>query len=312
MKLKKALEEFATCRVLIYGLTGTGKTTLAASLARKYRLIWVDLENALDTLVKLPDAWKDNIDVIRIPDSTAFPIAAQTLQDLFKNLKGKICEKHGVINCSGCLVNKAEFTELNLNTLDPKKDILVLDSLTQVGCSFLANLMRNQPLDIKPDRDDWGGLRKNTEFFGSSIQRLPCNFVATALCTETSQEDNSTRLVPTFGSRDMGANIPAKFSTLIYTEVKNKKHKAYSSSTASNMFLAKARSGVCLEALEEPDLVPLFDFLLEGTPMPAPIVAKIAKPATLVQRTAKLLNAAKSEVSTGSSPLKINPLTPKS
>lgn len=312
MKLTKALEEFATARVLLFGLTGSGKTTLAATLASKYHLIWIDTENALDTLAKLPPEHQANVDVIRIPDSAAFPMAAQTLQKLFKELKAKICEAHGVINCSNCMVNKADFQEIDLAALDPKRDIVVLDSLTQVGASFLAHLMKAAPIDAKPERDDWGGLRKNTEFLGSNIQRLPCNFVATALCVEAPQEDGSVRLVPSFGSKDMGANIPAKFSTLIYCEVKNKKHKAYSSSIASNLFLSKSRTGIAIEEQEELSLVPMFEHLLERAPsykahpsLLAPVTkvevptqaAQVATPATAVPdqntRAKMLLNLAK-------------------
>lgn len=296
MKLTKALERFAAPRILIYGLSGSGKTTLAATLAAKYQLIWIDVENALDTLSKLPDEWKDNITVIRIPDSAAFPMAAQTVQNLFKTLKANICEEHGVINCSICLQAKADFQVIDLNAVDPTKTVVVLDSLTQVGSSFLAHLMRAAAIDAKPERDDWGGLRKNTEFLGSSIQRFPCPLIATALCVESTQEDNSVKLVPAFGSKDMSANIPAKFSTLIYCEVKNKQHKAYSSSTASNLFLSKSRAGAKIEEQTSLDLCPMLDALLgSAKEAPAPVTSPTPapnKPPTQDARAKVLLTGA--------------------
>lgn len=270
MKLTEYEEKHAALRVLITGLTGSGKTTLAATLAAKYRLIWIDTENSLESLAKIPSEYKENVTVIKLPDSGAFPIAAQTIQALFKNLKASICWEHGVINCSICTKSGASFQDVDLTNLDNKKDIVVLDSLTQVGASFLAHIMKARDVMETPERGDWGGLRRNTEYLGSSIQRLPFNFVATALCTEVELEDKTTKLVPTFGSKDMGANIGAKFGAIVFCKVENRKHKAFSSSTASNMFLSKSRTDYKIENLPEPSLVPMFDEYLSGNPISSP------------------------------------------
>lgn len=264
MNLTEYEEKHATLRVLITGLTGSGKTTLAATLAAKYRLIWIDTENSLESLAKLPPEYKENIQIIKLPDSGAFPVAAQTIQTLFKSLKASICWEHGVINCAMCTKASAAMQHVDLTTLDNKRDIVVLDSLTQVGASFLAHIMKSRDVMETPERGDWGGLRRNTEYLGSSIQRLPFNFVATALCTEVELEDKTTKLVPTFGSKDMGANIGAKFSAIVFCKVENRKHKAYSSSTASNMFLSKSRTDYKIEGLQEPSLIPMFDEYLSG------------------------------------------------
>lgn len=264
MKLTDYEDKHATLRVLITGLTGSGKTTLAATLAEKYRLIWIDTENALETLAKLPRAHKENIQIIKLPDSGAFPIAAQTIQALFKSLKASICWEHGTVECKICKPAGALMQEVDLTNLDNKKDIVVLDSLTQVGASFLAHIMKSQDIMATPERGDWGGLRRNTEYLGSSIQKLPFNFVATALCSEVELEDKTVKLVPSFGSRDMGANIGAKFSTIVHCKVENRKHKAYSASTASNLFLTKSRTGYRIEDLPEPSLVPMFDAYVRG------------------------------------------------
>lgn len=256
-----------TQRVLIMGLSGSGKSTLAASLAKKYRLHWLDIENASELLVKLPADVKKNINLIKIPDSASFPIAAQTIQKLFKDKKANICRNHGVIDCPNCKKDGSSFDLLDFNTLDPRKDVVVLDTLTQVGASFLAHLMKARPADAKPERDDWGGLRKNCEFLASNIQAAQFNLVCTAQTVEAEMEDKRLKLVPAFGSRDMSASVGAKFSAVIYCDVKNKKHVAFSASTASNTFLSKSRAGFEIEnQLGELDLCPLFD-----NPEPAPI-----------------------------------------
>ena len=274
-------DKYGTLRVLIYGLPNSGKSTLAATLAEKYNLIWIDLENSLDTLTKLPYEIKKNIQVFKIPDTASLPVAAHTIQYLFKDKLATLCVEHGIIDCPECKKLKAAFDTIDLRNLDPKKDVVVLDGLTQLGYSFLMHQTKKLDIDDKPERDHWGALRKQTEYFASNIQNVPFNLVVTALTSETTLDNGQTRLVPSFGSKDMGANMPAKFSTLVYTDVISKKHKAYSSSTASNSFMSRSRAGFRIEDLPEPNLCPMFDSYLAQhtggteklTPAPPPVAA---------------------------------------
>jgi hypothetical protein len=71
----------------------------------------------------------------------------------------------------------------------------------------------------------------------------------------------STKLIPDFGSKGMALTIAKNFSHVIFMEVKNKKHRAYSSSTASNDCLTKSRTDFRIEDLPEPDLAPLFPLI---------------------------------------------------
>lgn len=264
MKLINYEESTPRIRMLIYGLSKSGKSTLAATLASKYRLLWLNLENAADTLVKLPRDYKENIELVNIPDRSSYPVASGTILNLFKDKRARICEDHGVINCPVCLRAGKELQDVDLTKLDPKRDIVVLDSLTQLGLSIAAFGMRDKPPDYKPERDDWGVLRRGTEYMASEIQSLPFNFIATALPIEVKLEDNRTKLVPCFGSSTMSAQIAAKFSTIIYCEVANRAHRAYSSSTASSSFLSGSRSDQAIENLGVPDLVPLLDEFMLG------------------------------------------------
>lgn len=271
MKLIEYEENHAVQRVLIVGLSKSGKSTLAASLSRKYRLIWIDTENAVEALQKLPAAQKANIDLIKIPDSAAFPVAGQTIQRLFKDKKANICFTHGVIDCFLCKKQGGIMQPVDLTNLDPARDVVVLDSMTQFGMSLFAHLMKdktatmsaNDAIEYKPVLDDWGALRKNTEYAGSNIQAVPFNLVCTTLAIETELEDGKVMLVPQFGSKGSSASIASKFSTVIFTKVENKKHKAYSSSLASNLFLSGARSDYEIEKqVDSMDLCPLFDKLV--------------------------------------------------
>lgn len=264
MKVSDYEKKLATLRVLIMGLSGTGKSTLAATLSRIYNVIWIDTENSVDVLSNLPAEYKERIRLIKIPDTAAFPMASQTVQKLFKDKKGNICDKHGVIDCSACKKNNEPFELVDFNLLNPRTDIVVLDSLTQVGLSMMCHLLKTKPIDYKPERDDWGGLRKNTEYLAGNIQGAPINLVCTALPTEATLENGKTKLIPQFGSNPMCQIIGAKFSSVIYTDIVNKKHVAFSSSTHSNTILTKSRVGFKIEEQEVLDLCPMFESYLHG------------------------------------------------
>ena len=163
-------------RVLICGLPGSGKTTLAAQLAEQFNLKWIDLENALDTLLKLPSEWQERVEVFRIPDSASYPIAAETLMALFKDGKANICVAHGKNNCPICKRENKEFSTLDFSVLTAA-DVVVLDTGTQLSHSILAHTMRNKAVTDKPERDDWGALRKYTEFFASQFQAAQFNLI---------------------------------------------------------------------------------------------------------------------------------------
>jgi len=52
-----------THRVIVFGESKSGKTELVGRLAERYNLLYFDLENGFETLLKLPQEWKDRIEV---------------------------------------------------------------------------------------------------------------------------------------------------------------------------------------------------------------------------------------------------------
>ena len=68
------------------------------------------------------------------------------------------------------------------------------------------------------------------------------------------------KLVPAFGSAGMSASFASAFDHVIYTEIKNGKHRAYSKSTASPKFLTRSRSDFAIEDLAIPSLASVFDY----------------------------------------------------
>ena len=249
----------ATKRVLIVGLSGTGKSTLAAELAEHgFNLTWLNIENAADTLQKLSPAAQDRINLVHIPDSASYPIAAETCLNLFKRGKASICDIHGKCDCSVCRRNSSSFSEVDTNIFTGK-DILVLDSATQLSSSILSFTTKGQPVDFKPERDDWGALRKYTEFFKSQFQGAAYNLIVICQATTAELENGVEKLVPQFGSKGMSANFGSAFDHVVYMDIKNGKHKAYSKSTALPGVLTRSRSDFDIEKQSELSLFPIFE-----------------------------------------------------
>jgi hypothetical protein len=268
MKLSESRAQTYT-RALIFGLPGSGKSTLAAALSRTHKLYWFSLDNDADVLKKLPPEQQERIEFFDIPDSASFPVASQTLLQVFKAQKGKVCHVHGLFNCSLCNKSGAAFTVFDFTALS-SSDIVVIDTGSQLGRSILAHVTKDESVDYKPERDDWGALRKYTEYFASQFQAFRGNLIIIChaiehVTTNSKGEVISSKLIPDFGSKGMALTFGKSFSHVIFTEVKNKKHRAYSSSTASNDCLTKSRTDFKIEDLPEPDLSPIFP-LTASTP----------------------------------------------
>ena len=253
------VEDSAYERVLVTGLSGAGKTTLVSKLAEKFNLIWLDVESGKSTLFKLPKEWQRRINLIQIPDSASYPIASETILTLFKGNKANICAAHGKVDCTLCKKASAHFDLIDFNTMDKQNTIVVIDTVTQVSHSVLAHLMRNRDVTAKPERDDWGALRKHTEYLASQWQAVNFHLVCIAHLIEANLEDGKTKLVPSFGSAGMSAEFAKFFSHVVYVDIVNKKHKAFSSSTYSSNVLTKSRTDFLIESLSEPSLLPIFE-----------------------------------------------------
>lgn len=260
MKLSHFAETKSRDKTLIIGLPGTGKTTLAAQLAEDgFKLHWIDIEHGEKTLLKLPKEAQENVDLISLPDSASYPIAADTIVQLFKRGKAHICWEHGKVDCSLCKSSASDsFSDIEFGQLGPQ-DIVVLDSITQLGFSILSHVTRTQAVDVKLDWDTWGTIRRLTEFVASQIQALPCHFVCIAHLTESKLDDGKTKLVPQFGSSVMSGTFAKAFDHVVYCDIRNGKHIAGSSTNYANNILTKSRTDFCIEDLPQPSLIPLYN-----------------------------------------------------
>lgn len=257
MAILTSLSHSATHRVLIFGGPKTGKSELAGRLAEKYNLLWFDCENGWITLTKLPSEWQSRINIISIPDSRIYPIAAETWLKVIKGLPTKICNEHGKVDCAICRKDNKPFEEVHLNALD-KNTIVVFDSLTQFSNSCLANITKNQPDDYKVQLDDWGNLRVLIDKFLSQVQAAQYNIICITHEEQVPMEDGKMKLVPVSGSSKSSMNTAKYFDHVVYCEVKNKKHLAASATTHANNIVTGSRTGVELEADATATLLRIF------------------------------------------------------
>ena len=246
-------------RLAVTGLPGSGKTTLVYQLAEKFKLTWFDLDNSGEILDKIPEEYQKNVNYIRIPCSASNPMAAETLLNLWKKRKGLICHMHGKFECPICKKDPAVNEYVDFTKLDVTKDIVVIDTGTELGNAFLMHLTKDKDVEYKCVMDDWGGLLKYTKFMKSEWKDSPFNLVVTFHVAETKFDNGSTKLTPSFGSSTMCQEIGGAFNTIVYCETVNKKFKADSNALWSNTVLTKSRGDFEIEKLAIPSLLPLFE-----------------------------------------------------
>lgn len=248
--------------IVIFGDPKTGKTRLVGSLAAKYKLLWIDIENGLITLTQLPIEWQDNIEVVQLPDTRTYPIASSTMLQVIKGGKTSVCHNHGAVSCALCLKDKtAVWNSIELNALNPDEWVVVLDGITQLGNSVMAHICRSQADDYKPDWEDYRAQGSLLDRFFSQMQQAKYNFVCTALVILTEREDKTNKLTPLCGTTNYSTNVSKYFDHVIYCEMKGKKHAFGSKTTYSLSATSGSRTGVAIEDQKDeyPNLLPFFE-----------------------------------------------------
>lgn len=246
-----ALSESIIRHIMVFGPPKSGKTELCGKLAKYKKLIWFDLEMGFSTLFKLPPELQDNIELIAIPDNRGNPMAIETMLKVIKGTKVSICEAHGKVSCPFCAKSNAASpgsapsTEIELNALDDDACVVV-DSLTQLTNSAIANITKTQPVDYKLNYDDWAHLGKLMDTFLSYVQSARFNVICISHELGVKMNDGSEKLVPTAGTTNFSRNSAKYFDDVVYTRVANGKHTFNSATTAVNSVLTGSRAGVDL------------------------------------------------------------------
>lgn len=246
-----------THRVLVYGEPKSGKTQLAAALSEKYNILFFDLENGYETLLKFPRDWQERVELVSIPDTKVFPIAIETMLKVISGAAVEICDEHGKVGCSLCKKDSKPFTRICLNELTPDT-VVIVDSLTQLSNSAMNHLTKNQDDTYKPEWSDYRNQGQLLDKFLSQIQQAKYNIVCITHVVETELEDGRKKLVPVCGTTTFSRNTAKYFDHVVYCEVKNKKHNFASSTTYATNVLTGSRTDIVLEGFTTPSLLDIF------------------------------------------------------
>lgn len=246
-----------THRVLIYGEPKSGKTELAARLASSYNLLFFDLENGYETLLKLPHDQQERVEIVSIPDTKVFPIAIETMLKVITGQRVEICEAHGKVSCALCKKDSLPTSVVELNALT-EDWIVVVDSLTQLSNSAMNHLTKNEADTYKPEWTDYRNQGQLLDKFLSQVQQARFNIVCITHVVETELEDGKKKLVPVCGTTAFSRNTAKYFDHVVYCEVKNKKHNFASSTTYANNVLTGSRTDISLESKDAPTLLDIF------------------------------------------------------
>lgn len=239
--------------VLIYGPPKSGKTVAIGKLASKYRLWYLDLEDSIKSLQNadvFDPAWVNNVELFSIPDKQTYPMAIETVLKVIKGTATSICHLHGKVTCPQCNKFPEKNSTINLSEFETGKDILVIDSYSQLAESAMNYIMRDaiakDNFDAKAGWDEYGKQGRILERIGSTIQVAPYNIIVASHELMVEMEDGTKKIVPIGGTSNVSKVFAKYFDDVVYCEVVNKKHRLISSTTAKSNVLAGSRTGKTL------------------------------------------------------------------
>lgn len=243
----------ARTKVLVYGAPKSGKTALVGKLAEVgFKLHWLDLENGIKTLLNpaiLAPQFRKNVNVISIPDHRLYPIAIDTVREVFRGGNKRICSAHGKVSCPLCAKDtNAKHSEIDIAKLGTD-DILVIDSLSQLANSamnkgILKELQKPGGEEYKRTFVDYGVQGALMEQVLSFLQVADINTVAISHELESESLEGREKIVPVAGTRNFSLTSAKYFDTVVHCAIVNKQHRAFSSSTYSPTIITGSRLAI--------------------------------------------------------------------
>ncbi len=264
----------AARHIMVYGEPKSGKSVLAMMLAKYgYKLWYVDGEDSVKSAWAVNSEGKrilsdediSNIELIRLPDSMTYPIMGETLLKIVKGGPCTVCHEHGKVSCPICSKNPAAITvTIDVNTFTPK-DVLVIDSVTQLGHSFISHIKQKEIKanvmadDLKLDWDEWAKQGFLLDRVFSTVQNAKWNCIAISHEEVSKMSDKTESIVPKMGTRNFSKTSAKYFDDIVYCAKVNNKLKQFSSVEYSNNVITGSRSGKRIEKEGSRGLIELFE-----------------------------------------------------
>jgi hypothetical protein len=140
------------------------------------------------------------------------------------------------------------------------RDVVITDSLSQLGDSAAAGIMLGRSDTAKMEWDDYAAQGKWLGDCLSVVQQAKyCNFVCVTHEILLPDQDGVDKFFPMCGTRNFCHKVAKYFGTVITTKMKVGKHIAGSKTNFSKQCLTGSRRGIELENMKEASLAPLFD-----------------------------------------------------
>lgn len=256
MKLD-AYESQAARHILVYGPPKIGKTVLVGKLASRFKLWWFDLEDGVKSLMNpamLDPQYRKNIELFSIADTQMYPMAIEAILKVIKGGLCKVCEAHSKVNCATCIPKGMPFAEIDVNKLDVTKDIVVIDSWSQLveSCTskIMAKSLAKDDWETKPGWDEYNQQMLIMNRIGSIIQVAPFNVVVTSHEEMIKMEDGTNKLVPVGGTANYSKRFARYFDDICYLDIVNRKHVVYSDTLSKPNVMSGSRTGINIKGGE--------------------------------------------------------------
>jgi hypothetical protein len=248
-----------THAVLVYGAAKTGKTRFvgtAAKMASIKRIFWFDGENGAETLLSmgLTNEELAKVTLIQIPDTKEIPRFGDTLLKAFSLKNGakvSICERHGAVACAFCTSKNFPSVEFSLPTLT-KEDLIVIDSGSQLGDSFMSKAVLGRDIDFKPTWDEYSLQGMWLSAVLSTVQAAEfTNFVMITHSITVEVDEHGIKkdvTYPLVGTKAFSTKVGKYFGHVVYLEIKQGKHVGGSSTTYKDNYMTGSRRNIAVES----------------------------------------------------------------
>jgi hypothetical protein len=290
--------------ILLYGPPKGGKTLLActaAELDEVENVYLIDLENGSEAVVNsgMSDEALAKIKLIRIADTRDDPVAIETILKAFTSkVPLNLCELHGRIECAECKKAGDPFIKWSLSSCS-HRDVVILDSGSQLGDSALAAACLGKPGMYKPTFDEYGMVNKWLGDICSVLQQcFHTNVVVITHEIALKDDEDKDKIFPLMGSKAFSMKCAKYFGTVAYVHKKLGKHVAGSSSTYRADLLTGSRLNIALEKSAKPHMR---DILIQGGILQTPgsvVATPKAEPAAVVKPALSLADRIKQKSST--------------